>query len=431
MTSIFPASASAGQQFSFYTFDGEAWNIIESEFITDYLEESTASAIYLDKISASTTYLTQNSASSEYATKTELENIDALPSQTGNSGKYLTTSGSAASWSTIDLTSAINTASAAAVTYLVDSAPETLNTLNELSAALNDDANFASTVTTALGTKAPTESPTFTGTVVVPTLDLTNPLSPQDGGTGLNSLGSAGYVLKVNSGSSALEWGAISGAVYQSSAPSTPQNGDIWIDSDATASVLNTNDFLLKADFELVSIPVGGVTQYAGDTSPSVNYAICDGAAVSRTTYATLFSRIGTTYGAGDSSTTFNLPNLKGRVAVGLDSTQTEFDTLAETGGAKTHTLTSSEMPSHTHIQNAHGHVISANSFAGDLEITMGPIGADGNKYSVSDSGNDASSTTANFYARNTTATNQNTGSDGAHNNLQPYIVMNYLIRII
>ena len=98
-------------------------------------------------------YLTINSASSTYATKTELNNIDALPSQTGNSGKYLSTNGSSASWSTIDLASAINTASAAAVTYLVDSAPGALDTLNELAAALNDDENFSSTVTTELSNK--------------------------------------------------------------------------------------------------------------------------------------------------------------------------------------------------------------------------------------------------------------------------------------
>ena len=72
-------------------------------------------------------YLTINSASSTYATKSELNSID--------------------------LTSTINTASAAAVTYLVDSAPATLDTLNELAAALGDDANFASTVATSLGNK--------------------------------------------------------------------------------------------------------------------------------------------------------------------------------------------------------------------------------------------------------------------------------------
>jgi len=58
---------------------------------------------------------------------------------------------------------------------------------------------------------------------------------------------------------------------------------------------------------------------------------------VSRTDYPDLYAAVGTTYGAGDGSTTFNVPNLQGRVAVGLDATQTEFSTLGETGGANSH----------------------------------------------------------------------------------------------
>jgi microcystin-dependent protein len=188
---------------------------------------------------------------------------------------------------------------------------------------------------------------------------------------------------------------------YQASAPTGPMNGDIWIDSDATASVLNTNDFLTKNDFELFTTPIGGVTQYAGATSPSDKWAICSGAAVSRTTYSTLFARIGTTYGSGDGSTTFNLPNLKGRVVAGVDLTQTEFDTLGETGGAKTHTLTTAEMPSHGH------------------NVTSGFQAATGGSFAWGFSGSS--------YIGSATAL---AGGGGAHNNLQPYIVMNYLIRI-
>lgn len=97
-------------------------------------------------------------------------------------------------------------------------------------------------------------------------------------------------------------------------------------------------------------IPAGIITQYGGAAAPS-GWLICDGAAVSRTnpTYSRLFAAIGTTYGAGDGSTTFNVPNLKGRVPVGYDATQAEFDTLAETGGAKTQALTTAQLPSHTH----------------------------------------------------------------------------------
>lgn len=96
------------------------------------------------------------------------------------------------------------------------------------------------------------------------------------------------------------------------------------------------------------STPAGVIVPFAGSSAPT-GYLVCDGAAVSRTTYADLFAAIGTTYGAGDGSTTFALPNLKGRVVVGVDAGQSEFDTLGETGGAKTHTLDSTEIPSHTH----------------------------------------------------------------------------------
>lgn len=84
-------------------------------------------------------------------------------------------------------------------------------------------------------------------------------------------------------------------------------------------------------------VPTGSVHAYAGATAPS-GYLFCDGSAVSRTTYASLFSVIGVFYGVGDGSTTFNVPNLKGSVIVGVDAGQTEFTPLGRTGGAKTHT---------------------------------------------------------------------------------------------
>lgn len=107
--------------------------------------------------------------------------------------------------------------------------------------------------------------------------------------------------------------------------------------------------------------PTGAVTQFAGSAAPT-GWLLCDGTAVSRATYADLFAAIGTTYGAGNGSTTFNLPNLKGRVPVGRDSADTSFDVLGETGGAKTHTLTVTEMPSHTHVQDSHNHTQAAHS---------------------------------------------------------------------
>ena len=150
------------------------------------------------------------------------------------------------------------------------------------------------------------------------------------------------------------------------------------------------------------TFPIGAITSYAGSIAPT-NWLICDGSAISRTTYADLFDAIGTTYGVGDGSTTFNLPNLKGRVITGLDSSQTEFDTLGETGGEKAHTLTIAEMPSHKHNMRVKQ---NASGFSDGY-----PAG--GNTYEYSD----------NEYPI------QNTGGGQPHNNLQPYITLNYIIK--
>ena len=151
--------------------------------------------------------------------------------------------------------------------------------------------------------------------------------------------------------------------------------------------------------------PVGSISLFAGKTAPT-GWLICDGSAVSRTTYANLFSVIGTTYGTGDGSTTFNIPNLKGKVPVGLDSSDTSFDTIGETGGEKEHRLTINEMPSHSHS------TVNMCSFEGGVANTRTGYGYNEVALNKSSYGNSVS----------------NTGGGQAHNNLQPYIVMNYII---
>lgn len=156
------------------------------------------------------------------------------------------------------------------------------------------------------------------------------------------------------------------------------------------------------SDLNMMVVPCGAVLPFAGTSIPS-NWLLCDGSAVSRSTYADLFSKIGTTFGSGDGSTTFNLPNLKGKVPVGLDGTQTEFDTLGETGGAKTHTLVTSEIPSHTH--GVRGVTTSTGSDTGAYRLTGSNV---------------------QFVAN---ITSESEGGGGAHNNLQPYLVLRFIIR--
>lgn len=150
------------------------------------------------------------------------------------------------------------------------------------------------------------------------------------------------------------------------------------------------------------TLPIGSITAYGKETAPA-NWLICDGSAVSRSAYADLFAVIGTKYGEGDGSTTFNLPNLKGRVPVGLDGGDTDFNEIGKTGGEKTHILTVDEMPKHSH----------RGTYLKDTNITTA--------YNVGYRTSPSSETPTEF--------NDSRGNDQPHNNLQPYQVQNYIIK--
>ena len=126
-----------------------------------------------------------------------------------------------------------------------------------------------------------------------------------------------------------------------------------------------------------------------------------------------------------------------GRVLVGVDITQSEFDTVEETGGAKTHVLTTAQMPSHTHVQNAHAHTITDPGhvhalLGGVLDDTTAPLlGPDASTSNATTFTDGMVAATTGIIINNTTAVNQNTGSDGAHNNLQPYITVWMFKRIL
>src|SRR5262245_7755956 len=138
----------------------------------------------------------------------------------------------------------------------------------------------------------------------------------------------------------------------------------------ALASILGiTIDVDVATALLTLTTPPGVIQTYAGSTAPT-GWLLCDGAAVSRTTFAVLFAICGTTYGAGDGSTTFNLPNLKGRMPVGIDAAQPEFDVRGETGGAKILQNHVHDMAAHTHGMQSHTHTIAhghtGSSFTGN-----------------------------------------------------------------
>lgn len=174
-------------------------------------------------------------------------------------------------------------------------------------------------------------------------------------------------------------------------------------------------------------VPAGIITQFAGTVAPT-GWLLCQGQQLSTTTYAALFEAFGGAGGGGyrygGSGSVFNLPNLQGRVPVGLDATQGEFDNLGETGGAKTHTLITNEMPSHTHTgSTASAGVHSHNYFDNPIEVQDLAAG----NYTWRRGSITNTTTSAGDHTH--TMNLNNAGGGAAHNNLQPYIVVNYIIK--
>ena len=152
------------------------------------------------------------------------------------------------------------------------------------------------------------------------------------------------------------------------------------------------------------SLPIGSMIPFGSANNIPTNWRICDGSEVSRTDYAELFNIIGTSYGEGDGTTTFNLPNKKGRVSVGLDLEQSEFNTIGKKGGEKTHQLKVEELPSHAHT-------------------VKGTVGSGGYAEGVS-FGNSANPGYTSWVGMSAVGGNQ------PHNNLQPYEIDVWIIKV-
>jgi microcystin-dependent protein len=279
--------------------------------------------------------------------------------------------------------------------------------------------------------------------------------------------------------------------VVKTAGSTASENGFVVKDYDANELFKVQGDGAVQAtkgriqDKSGFVMPVGSLTAFAGSSAPT-GWIVCDGSAVSRATYADLFAVIGITYGTGDGSTTFNLPNLGGRNIIGKGATPAT-DTLGETGGAETHTLTTAQLASHTHSVDpasfnasaasagSHSHTVDPASFdataasAGSHSHTSDDVyhydggGTDLGVGNTAGSGDDSTGNAWKTSSRTTSSTGAHThtvavnvpsttssehtghthtvavdvpnttsttaGSGSAHNILDPYIVLNYIIK--
>jgi microcystin-dependent protein len=172
----------------------------------------------------------------------------------------------------------------------------------------------------------------------------------------------------------------------------------------------------------VADVEVGSIKPWPAAAAPA-SWMLCNGAAVSRTLYPELFSLIGSTYGPGDGSTTFNLPDMRGRFVLGMGQGAGLADrVLAAIGGEETHQLTLTELAAHNHVatQPAHQHQAGSNNFT----YTGGGAGP---VYSVTNPPGSAPWVTG--FATPTIAV-QNAGGNTAHNNMPPFLVITYIIKV-
>jgi len=171
--------------------------------------------------------------------------------------------------------------------------------------------------------------------------------------------------------------------------------------------------------------PVGTIVDYIGTTAPS-GWAVLDGSTITngQTLYPALWAVLPAGFKFG---TSIILPDTRGRVAVGRNPSDTDFDNVGDLGGAKTVTLSTAEIPSHNHTQNAHGHSLGPGQ---DFGTFFGGNPGGFATFALQVQAINQSTYQGAYSATANTATNNPAGGGGAHNNLQPFITFVKIMKL-
>lgn len=215
-------------------------------------------------------------------------------------------------------------------------------------------------------------------------------------------------------------------------------NGYVYVCTDAPAVFVTNAGAWQFLPINAGAPPVGTVQQFAGatvaaDADGVTRWRICDGSAISRTTYATLFAAIGTTWGIGDGSTTFNIPDLRGRVPVGAGTgAGLTSRTLASEGGEESHVLSVAELASHAHGVNdpGHSHLLQGNvPISQDVWVGIDATGGTSLAVPITNSASEVHNSDQTT-SGGTGISVASSGSGTAHNNMQPFAALNHIIKI-